>query len=53
MTTGRSCPRYVSAAALVGVLCAATGCGSSTSSGSAAANEPKTTWEEPPRTPTR
>ncbi|MFF2514354.1 DUF6174 domain-containing protein [Streptomyces sp. NPDC058086] len=48
MTTGRSRPRYVSADALVGaLLCAATACGSSTSSGSAEANEPKTTWEEP------
>jgi hypothetical protein len=38
----------VSAAALAGVpLCAATACGSSTSSGSAEANEPTTTWEEP------
>lgn len=48
MTTGRSRPRYVSTAALVGALmCAATACGSSTSSGSAEASEPKTTWEEP------
>ncbi|MFD7376486.1 MULTISPECIES: DUF6174 domain-containing protein [Streptomyces] len=47
MTTGRSRPRYVPTVVLVGVLCAATACGSSTSSGSVEAHEPKTTWEEP------
>ncbi|MET7724601.1 hypothetical protein [Streptomyces mirabilis] len=47
MTTGRSRPRYVPTVVLVGVLCAATACGSSASSGSVEANEPKTTWEEP------
>jgi hypothetical protein len=47
MTAGLSRPRYMSAAVVGALLCAMTACGSSAPSGSAEANEPKTTWEEP------
>ena len=47
MTAGISRPRSASAAVAGALLCATTACGSSAPSGSAEANEPKTTWEEP------
>ncbi|MEV7064287.1 DUF6174 domain-containing protein [Streptomyces collinus] len=48
MTAGRSPARCVATAALLGALvCATAACGSSKSAGSAEANEPMHTWEEP------